>query len=125
MGENETRGERYGLWLLLVSAILGLLFAAILTLAPNAILTDPGFRVGNAPLAIRQWSITWVGISIFVLVLAPGPCRSVERWAWWALWLSPLLWLLHFVFSLAPHNLVLAVIGALGLILSYRRFFAT
>ena len=31
---------------------------------------------------------------------------------------------LHFVFSLAPHNIVLAVIGALGLILSYRRFFS-
>jgi hypothetical protein len=58
------------LWLLLVSAILGLLFAVVLTLAPNATLTEPGFRAGNAPLAIRLWGITWVGFSIFVLVLA-------------------------------------------------------
>jgi hypothetical protein len=47
------RGERYGLWLLFMSAILGLLFAVVLTLAPNAILPDPGFRVANAHLAIR------------------------------------------------------------------------
>jgi len=36
-----------------------------------------------------------------------------------------LLWLLHFIFSLAAHNLVLAIIGALVLILSYRKFFAS
>lgn len=118
-------GERYGLWLILASAILGLLFAVVLSIAPNAILSEPGFRAGSAPLAIRLWGITWVGFSIFVLVTALGPYRRSERWAWWALWLLPLLWLLHFVFSLAVHNLVLAVVGALGLILSYRRFFAT
>ena len=37
------RRERYGLWLILVSAALGLLFAVILSLAPNAILNAPGF----------------------------------------------------------------------------------
>ncbi len=50
---NEMRDERYGLSLLLVSVILGLLFDVVLTLAPNAILTAPSFRVGNASLAIR------------------------------------------------------------------------
>ncbi len=77
-------------------------------------------------MAIRLWGITWVGFGIFALVLILSPYRSGERWAWWTLWLLPLLWLLHFIFSLAPHNLVvLAVIGALGLILPYRSFFAT
>ena len=120
-----SRGARYGSWLLLLSAAVGMLFSVILALAPNAILSDPGFRIGNAPLAIRFWGITWVGFSIFAIVLMLGPYRRGERWAWWALWLLPLLWLSHFVASLAPHNLVLAVIGALGLILSYRKFFSS
>ena len=119
------RGGRYGSWLLLLSAAVGMLFAVIIAIAPNAILSAPGFRVGLAPLAIRFWGITWVGFSIFALVLILVPFRKGERWAWWALWLLPLLWLSHFVASLAPHNLVLAIIGALGLILSYRTFFSS
>ena len=117
-------GRDYALWLVLLSAVVVMVFAIVLTLAPNAILTEPGFRIGNAPLAIRLWGITWVGFSIFALLVALGPYGGGERWAWWTLWLLPLLWLLHFVFSLAPYNIVLAVIGALGLIFSYRRFFS-
>ncbi len=52
--------------------------------------------------------------------------RKGEQWAWWALWLLPLLWLSHFLVNPATvHNLVIAVIMALGLILPYRRFFST
>ena len=72
------RGERYGLWLLLVSAGVGLLVALILALAPNAVLTEPGFSVGKAPLAIRVWGVTWVGFSIFALVLDLIPYREGE-----------------------------------------------
>ena len=117
--------ERYGWVILLVSATLGLLLAVVLALAPNLIFSGSGFRVGNAPLVIRLWGITWVGFSIFALVMILVPYRRGERWAWYTLWLLPLLWLGHFVLS--PdliHNLVLAVISALGLILPYRRFFS-
>ena len=116
--------ERYAWVILLVSAILGLLFAVPMSLAPNAIFTDPDFQVGAAPVAIRAWGITWVGFNIFALVVLLGPYRRGERWAWYTLWLLPLLWLSHFV--LAPdllHNLILALITAVGLILPYRRFF--
>lgn len=57
------------MWLLLVSAVVGLLVAAILALAPNAILTEPGFSAGKAPLAIRAWDVTWVRFSVFTLLL--------------------------------------------------------
>jgi hypothetical protein len=119
------RGERYGLWLLLASAGVGILFAVILAITPNAILNDPSFRVGSAPVALRYWGITWVGFSIFALVLILVPFRRGERWAWWTLWVVPLLWLAHWVaVPLALHNPFLAAIGALGLILTRRRFFA-
>ena len=74
--------ERYGWVILLVSATLGLLVAVELALAPNLIFSGSGFRVGNAPLLIRIWGITWVGFSIFALVLILVPYRSGERWAW-------------------------------------------
>ena len=51
--------------------------------------------------------------------------RKGEQWAWWALWLLPLLWLSPFLVNPATvHNLVIAVITALGLILPYRTFFS-
>ena len=116
--------ERYAWVIVFVSAILGLLAALLLTFAPNAILTEPGFRVGNAPLAIRSWGVTWIGFSVFVLVTLLRNYRKGERWAWYVLWLLPLLWLSHFILAPdTPHNLVLAIISALGLILSYRVFF--
>lgn len=118
--------ERYAWIILLVSTILGLLFAVPMSLAPSAIFTDPAFQVGAAPVAIRAWGITWVGFSVFTLVILLGPYRRSERWAWYTLWLLPLLWLSHFVLAPdLPHNLILAVISALGLILPYRKFFSS
>ena len=117
--------DRYGWIILLTSALLGLLFAVLLSIAPNSILSDPNFQVGNAPLAIRVWGITWVGFSILALILLFVPYRRGERWTWYALWLLPLLWLSHFLLAPdTPHNLVIAILTALGMILSYRRFFS-
>ncbi len=66
-----------------------------------------------------------MGFSIFALVLSLIPYRRGERWAWWTLGLLPVLWLIDFMLvPSAVYNLVFAVIGALGLILPYRRFFA-
>jgi hypothetical protein len=69
-------------------------------------------------------SVTWIGFSILALVMILIPFRRDERWAWYTLWLLPLMWL--FQFALAPDlyfYLVLAVITALGLVLPLRRFF--
>lgn len=71
------------------------------------------------------WGITWVGFSIFALVLTLVPYRRYERWAWYTLWILPLLWFSQFVF--APDlrfYLALAVLTAAGLVLPYRRFFS-
>ncbi len=44
-------------------------------------ISDPSFQVGNAPLAIRLWGITWVGFNIFALVIILNNFRKRERWA--------------------------------------------
>ena len=121
-----TRGGRVGWIILLVSTVLGLLAAVILVLSPTSILVEPAFEAGNVPGALRAWGATWVFFNVLELVILFRSFRQGERWAWWALWLLPLLWLSHFIFNPATvHNLVIAVVTALGLILSYRAFFAS
>ena len=120
------KGRSYRIsWIILfVSAGLGLVFAALLAIAPNSILSDPSFRVGDAPLAIRIWGVTWIAFSLIALVILLIPYRRGERWAWVSLWLLPLLWLSHFAF--APdtfQNLAIAVISAIGLGLAFRAYF--
>jgi hypothetical protein len=116
--------SKIGWVILLVSAGLGLFFATLLAVAPNSILPGHGFRVGDAPLAIRIWGVTWIAFSLLALVLLLIPYRRGERWAWASLWLLPLLWLSHF--ALKPdtfHNLAIAVVTAVGLGLAFRAFF--
>jgi hypothetical protein len=123
MGVNG-RMEAYGkyAWMILfASAALGI-FGGVALMFPSD-LTSQSARV---LWLTRAWGITWVGFNIFALAVIVGPYRRGERWAWYTLWLLPLLLLSYFV--LAPHlpmNLVLAIlIAALGLILPYRRYFA-
>jgi hypothetical protein len=115
---------RYGWSILSISAILGLLVSLVLVVSPNTVLVEPAFRVGSVPGALRAWGVTWLFFNIMVLVVLFGGFRRRERWAWWLLWLLPLLWLSHFLFNpTTVHNLVIAIITAVGLILSYRTFF--
>ena len=123
---NVARGGYFkiGWVILLVSAGLGLLFATLLTIAPNSILSAHSFRVGDAPLAIRIWGVTWIVFSLIALVLLLIPFRRGERWAWASLWLLPLLWLSHFAFKPDTfHNLAIAVVTAVGLGLTFGAFF--
>ena len=116
---------RYGWIILLGSVILGLLVALLLTLSPNTLLGEPAFRAGNVPGALRAWGVTWLFFNVIALVVLFRGFRQGERWAWWTLWLLPLLWLSHFLFGAAPVlDLVIAIITAVGLILPYRRFFS-
>ena len=117
--------ERYGWIILLVSTILGLFFALVLVFAPTSVMVLPEFRAGEVPGVLRGWGITWVFFNVLVLVILYRNFRQGERWAWWVLWLLPLLWLSHFVFNPSTvQNLVIAIITAVGLILPYRRFFS-
>jgi ABC-type antimicrobial peptide transport system permease subunit len=124
-----TRGgrvyERYGWIILLVGAVLGLLTGLALTFAPLSIMVEPAFAAGNVTGVLRAWGITWIFFNIFALVILLRNFRKGERWAWWVLWLLPLLWLFHFLFNpFTVQNLLIAVITALGLVLPYRRFFS-
>src|SRR3990170_963962 len=112
--------ERYGWVILLVSAILGLLAGLVLIFAPLSIMVEPAFAAGNVPGVLRAFGLTWVFFNIFILIILFRNFRKGERWAWWVLWLLPLLWLFHFLVNPATvHNLVIAIITALGLIVTY------
>ncbi len=125
---TDTRGERvherYGWVLLSVSAILGLLMALVVTIAPTSVMDNPEFLVGSVPGVIRFMGVSTLFFHILALVVILTSFRARERWAWFALWLLPLLWLADLVINPNIRALVLALIGAVGLMLAYRRFFS-
>ena len=115
--------EKYGWMILAVSAVFGIVAAVMTTLPPLSWFTDPVIVMAYSIMG--AWGVTWAGFSIIALVLALIPFRRGERWAWFTLWMLPLLWLA--LFALAPDlrlYLALAIVTAAGLILPYRRFFS-
>jgi hypothetical protein len=121
MAVNE-RWRAYGkyAWMILfISALLGI-SGGVSLMFPS----DPTSLSPRGLWIIRAWGITWVGFNIFVLALSVGPYRRGERWAWYTLWLVPVLFIGYFL--IAPETiyayLVLAALTALGLILPYRRY---
>jgi hypothetical protein len=124
VAERGRRGyERYGWVILAASALLGI-FAAVLTAIPPMYVFSSPFFENMYPI-MGALGIASVGFNIFALVMVLIPYRRYERWAWYALWLLPLMWLSQFV--LAPdlfYYLVLAVLSSVGLVLPYRRFFS-
>jgi uncharacterized membrane protein YozB (DUF420 family) len=114
--------EKYGWMILAVSAVFGIVAAVLTTLPPLSWFTDPVIVMAYSLMG--AWGVTWVGFNIIALVLTLIPFRRGERWAWYTLWLLPLLWLS--LFALAPDlrlYLAFAIVTAAGLILPYRRFF--
>ena len=121
-----TRGGRVGWIILLGSASLGSLAGLTLILAPLSIMVEPAFAAGNVPAILRTLGLTWIFFNVLEVVILLRNFRAGEQWAWWALWLLPVLWIFHFLFNPATvHNLVIGVVTALGLLLSYRGFFAS
>ena len=116
---------KIGWGILLASAVLGALGGFTLVVAPLSVMVEPAFAEGNVPAILRALGLTWVFFNVFVLIVLARYFRAGERWAWWVLWLMPVLWVFHFVVNPATvHNLVIGVVTALGMILSYRRFWA-
>jgi len=119
----ERAYEKYGWVILAVSAVFGIVAAVMTTLPPLSWFTHP--VIVTAYSLMGALGVTWVGFNLFALILTLIPFRKGERWAWFTLWMLPLLWLSQFV--LAPdlsYYLVLAFISTVGLILPYRRFFS-
>jgi uncharacterized membrane protein YozB (DUF420 family) len=115
--------EKYGWMILAVSAVFGIVAAVLTTLPPLSWFTDPVIVMAYSLMGAL--GLTWAGFNIIALVLALIPFRRGERWAWYTLWMLPLLWLS--LFALAPDlrlYLALAIVTTLGLIMPCRRFFA-
>ncbi len=120
---EERAYEKYGWLILAVSAVFGIVAAVMTTLPPLSWFTDPVIIMTYSLMGAL--GVTWVGFNLFALILTLIPFRRGERWAWYTLWMLPLLWLS--LFALAPDlrlYLALAIVTAAGLILPYRRFFS-
>lgn len=115
--------EGYGWVLLSASAILGIVAAVTTTLPPISWFWDPPFP--GVYSIMGALGVTWVGFNVLALVIILVPFRRAERWAWYTLWLLPLMWLSLFALSPdLPYFLALAIVTAVGLVLPYRRFFS-
>ena len=121
---GRRRYEMYGWVILSASAILGILAAALTAVPPAYMeLSSPFFEGTYSVMAAL--GIFSLGFNLFALVVILVPYRRGERWAWFTLWMLPLMWLAQF--ALAPallYYLVLAIITTVGLVLPYRRFFS-
>jgi hypothetical protein len=121
--ELERAYEKYGWVILAVSAVFGIVAAVMTTLPPLSWFTDPVIIMTYSLMGAL--GVTWVGFNLFALIMTLIPFRRGERWAWFTLWMLPLLWLFQFVLSPdLSYYLVLAIISTVGLILPYRRFFS-
>jgi hypothetical protein len=115
--------EKYGWMVLAVSAVFGIVAAVLTTLPPLSWFTNPVITMTYSLMGAL--GVTWVGFNLFALILTLIPFRRGERWAWFTLWMLPLLWLSQFVLSPdLSYYLVLAIISTVGLILPYRRYFS-
>ena len=120
---NEKAYERYGWMILSSGALLGIFAAVLTTFPPLYVFSSHLFQ--NVYPIMGALGTALVGFNILALVMALIPYRRGERWAWYTLWVLPMLWLSHFVFSPDLPYLMLALLTTVGLVLPYRRFFSS
>ena len=107
--------------ILSANAVLGI-FAALITGLPSLyMLSDPMYRESYPVVGALGTAL--VGFNVLALVVILIPFKRYERWAWYALWMLPLQWLVQFVFLPDLAYLMLALLTAVGLLLPYPRFF--
>lgn len=133
-------------WLLVVS-LIGMLFGAVMVLAPGMLkpLSQPSYnsffatdRYSELPVgdvAFQNWlygvlGATMIGWCLTVAFIAGYPFRAGERWAWQALCTAIIVWYvldtgtswLHGVFVNVALNTVLLVAFGVPLVASRRSF---
>jgi predicted membrane protein len=123
VNRSERAYEGYGWIILSASAIFGI-FAAVITTLPPLYVFSSSFFEGTYPI-MGALGTALVGFNIFALVMTLIPYRQGERWAWFTLWMLPLLWLSHFALATDLTYLMLAMLTTVGLVLPYRRFFSS
>ncbi|CAN5780667.1 hypothetical protein BH18ACT11_BH18ACT11_15320 [soil metagenome] len=114
--------EKYGWVILSASAILGIIAALVTTLPPISWFWDPLYE--SAYSIMGALGVALVGFNVLALVVALVPYRRDERWAWFTLWMLPLMWISQFVLAPDLPYLMLALLTMVGLVLPYRRFFS-
>jgi len=119
---NEKPYERYGWMILSSGALLGIFAAVLTTFPPLYVLSSHLFQ--NVYPIMGALGTALVGFNILALVIALIPYRRGERWAWFTLWLLPLLWVSQFALATDLTYLILAVLTTVGLVLPCRRFFS-
>ena len=113
--------ERYGWMILSVSALMGIFASVLTTVPPLYVFSSPAFEGAYSIMGALGTAL--VGFNVFALLMTLIPYRRDERWAWYTLWMLPLLWVSQFVFSPDLTYLLLAALTTVGLVLPFRRFF--
>ena len=117
----ERAYERYGWMILSANAILGIIAALMTTLPPISWFWNPAFESAYPILGALGTAL--VVSNVFALVVILIPFRRYERWAWFTLWMLPLMWASQFVFAPNLTYLMLAMLTTAGLLLPFRMFF--
>ena len=70
--------------------------------------------------------IGWAAYNLYALLVLAIPFRRGERWAWYTSWLLVIGFasLIFFDTEIGPYYIGAAVLMAVGLLLTYKRFFA-
>jgi hypothetical protein len=120
---SESAYDRYGWMILSCSAVLGIIAALMTTLPPISWFWDPLFE--SAYSIMGALGVALVGFNVLVLIIVLVPYRRYERWAWFTLWMLPLMWVSQFALATDFTYMVLAMLTTVGLVLPYRRFFSS
>jgi hypothetical protein len=125
----------------LVSMVATMLSPTILTGAENAVETLTGSTFSQISVSspgvanyilylITVLAIFSAGLGAFIMVVSATAYRKGEAWAWYLMWVSPVLFVLDFAndYSVLRYvdtgSIVIVAILVLGLLLPYRKFFA-
>ncbi len=109
--------------ILSANAILGIL-AALLNGLPSLSMFLGSSSPGVYPV-MGALGTALLGFNVLALVVILIPFKRHERWAWYALWMLPLQWLLQFAFLPDIAYLMLVVLTTAGLLLPYEWFFSS
>jgi hypothetical protein len=75
----------------------------------------------------RQLGNFMLATGLFMTVLAAVPFRKGERWAWYTMWVAPLLILIQLINSRGGNgwqfDLGFVILGSAGLVWPFRKFF--
>ena len=120
---SERDYREYEWMILSANAVLGIIAALIISLPSLYMLSDPVYREYYPVVGALGTAL--VGFNVLALVMILVPFKRHERWAWYALWMLPLQWIVQFAFFPDLSYLTLALLITVSLVLPYRRFFPT